>query len=146
MPTVPAADACVFCSALLARNKLNGDLDHPAAAQRAGRVPEQPDVDARQVERVPAPRQPPRRLAGLEVLQADGAPGPVAAGAGGRGGEGRDGERLDGGGRHALGAGLEHVRQRRRRRLGERRVHGVHLRARGRKQEKRISLLVWLKI
>jgi hypothetical protein len=48
--------------------KRAGGLDR-AAAQRARRVPEQPDVDARQVERVPTLRQPPRRLAGLEVLR-----------------------------------------------------------------------------
>jgi hypothetical protein len=40
-----------------------------ATTQWARGVPEQPDVDARQVERVPALRQAPRRLACLEVLQ-----------------------------------------------------------------------------
>ena len=93
-----------------------------AAAQRARRVAEQPGVDARQVERVPAPRQAPRRLAGLKVLEADGAAGPVAGGGvvqGGALGEGHGRERLDAGGRHALrrrrrGARLEHVRQCRR--------------------------------
>ena len=45
----------------------NGCLDR-AAAQGAGGVPEQPAVDARQVERVAAHRQAPRALAGLELL------------------------------------------------------------------------------
>jgi hypothetical protein len=46
----------------------NGCLDR-AAAQGAGGVPEQPAVDARQVERVAAHRQAPRALAGLELLR-----------------------------------------------------------------------------
>jgi hypothetical protein len=124
---------CVPCCVLCSRGH---GLDR-AAAQRARRVPEQPGVDARQVERVPALRQAPRRLAGLEVLEADGAAGPVAGGGvqGGALGEGHGRERLDGGGRHALrgggGARLEHVRQCRRH-LAERRVHRVHLRDRNR--------------
>lgn len=56
--------------------------DHPPAissdsdvspAQRARAVPDEPAVDAGHVEEVAAPRQPPRGLADLEVLQAHGA-------------------------------------------------------------------------
>lgn len=40
-----------------------------APAQGAGGVPEQPAVDARQVERVAAHRQAPRAVAGFELLR-----------------------------------------------------------------------------
>jgi hypothetical protein len=41
-----------------------------SAAERAGGVPDEPAVDARHVENVPASRQPPGRLAHPEILEA----------------------------------------------------------------------------